>query len=62
MISNPNINTNYRATNIFLETKKRPTTREIVNLLVTSYENFFYNLNSYSFTNFKTKVDLMASN
>ena len=62
LISNPNINNNYQATNIFLETKKKPTTKEIINLLIISYEKFFYNLNSYSFVNFKTKADLMATN
>ena len=61
IISNPNINTNYQATNVFLETKKKPTTKEIINLLITAYEKFFYNLNSYSFIKFKTRADLMAT-
>ena len=60
IISNPNINTNYEATNIFFEAKKKPTTREIINLLITSYENFFYDLDAYNFINFKTKAELMS--
>ena len=60
IVSNPNINTNYEATNIFLETKKKPTTEEIINLLITSYENFFRELDTYNFINFKTKAELMS--
>ena len=60
IISNPVIKTNYKATNIFLETKKKPTTREIINLLITSYENFFYELDAYNFINFKAKAELMS--
>ena len=41
IISSPNIKANYKATNIFLETKKKPTSKEIIKLLITSYENFF---------------------
>ena len=62
IVSNPNINTNYEATNIFLETKKKPTTKEIINLLITSYENFFYELDTYNFINFKTKAESMSVN
>tara|TARA_Y100000758_G_scaffold235666_1_gene172074 strand:- start:100 stop:690 length:591 start_codon:yes stop_codon:yes gene_type:complete len=60
IVSNPNINTNYEATNIFLETKKKPTTEEIINLLITSYENFFRELDTYNFINFKTKAESMS--
>ena len=61
IISNPNIKTNYQATNIFSETKTRPTTEEIIGLLIDSYEKFFYDLNSYNFTYFQTKVDSMTN-
>ena len=60
IVSNPNINTNYEATNVFLETKKKPTTEEIINLLTNSYENFFRELDTYNFINFKTKAKLMS--
>ena len=60
IISNPNINTNYEATNVFLETKKKPTTEEIINQLIASYENFFRELDTYNFINFKTKAESMS--
>ena len=59
IVSNPNINTNYQATNILLETKKKPTIKEIINLIIFSYEKFFFNINSYNYTNFKKKAELM---
>ena len=62
IVSNPNINTNYEATNIFLETKKKPTAEKIINLLITSYENFFRELDTYNFINFKTKAESMSVN
>ena len=62
IISNPDIKTKYQATNILFETKKKITINEIVDLLIKSYENFFYNLKSYNFINFKAKVDLISEN
>ena len=61
IISNPNINTNYEATNIFYESKRQPTRKEIVNLLIACYENFFNELDSYNFINFKAKAELMSA-
>ncbi len=61
IVSNPNINTNYKATNVFLETKKKPTTEVIINQLITSYENFFRELDAYNFINFKTKAESMSA-
>ena len=60
IISSPNMKTNYKATNIFLETKKKPTSKEIIKLLITSYENFFYELDTYNFINFRKKAELMS--
>ena len=62
IVSNPNINNGYHATNIFLETKKKPTIKEIINLIISSYETFFLDLNSYNYINLKKKVDLMSVN
>ena len=62
IVSNPNINKRYKATNIFLETKKKPAIEDIINLIIFSYEKFFIDLNSYSYLNFKKKVELMAEN
>ena len=61
IVSNPNINTKYQTTNILLETKKKPSIKEIVNLIITSYEKFFINLHSYNYTDFKKKAELMVS-
>jgi len=61
IVSNPIIDTNYEATNIFYESKKKPTSKEIINLLIISYENFFNELDSYNFINFKTKAELMSA-
>ena len=61
IVSNPNINTKYQTTNILSETKKKPSIKEIVNLIITSYEKFFINLHSYNYTDFKKKAELMVS-
>ena len=60
--TNPNINKKYLATNILTETNKNPKIREIIDLIVFSYEKFFVNLNSYNYINFKKKADSMALN
>ena len=62
IVSNPDINNKYQATNILLETQKKPKINEIIELIVSSYENFFINLNSYNYEDFKKKADLMALN
>ncbi len=62
IVSNPDINNKYQATNILLETQKRPKTKEIIDLIVSSYEKFFINLNSYNYEQFKKKADSMALN
>ena len=62
IISNPNINNKYQATNIFFETKKKPKIKEIINQIIISYEKFFINLNSYNYMSFKKKADLMSLN
>jgi len=61
IVSNPNINTKYQTTNILSETKKKPSIKEIVNLIIFSYEKFFINLHSYNYTDFKKKAELMVS-
>ena len=60
IISSPNINNKYQATNILSQTKKIPKIKEIIDLIITSYEKFFVDLNSYNYVNFKKKADLMA--
>jgi len=62
IISNPNVNNEYETTNILLETKKQPSIKEMINLIISSYEKFFINLNSYNYKDFKEKAELMALN
>ena len=62
IVSNPKINNKYQATNILLETKKKPTIKEIIDLIIFSYEKFFIDLNSYNYAHFKKKADLMVLN
>ena len=60
--SNPNINKKYQTTNISLQTKKKPKVKEIIDLIISSYEKFFVDLNSYDYVHFKKRADLMALN
>ena len=62
IVSNPDINNKYQATNILLETQKKPKINEIIEMIVSSYENFFINLNSYNYEDFKKKAELMVLN
>jgi len=60
IVSNPNINSEYKATNILLETMKAPSLEDVIDKIIFSYEKFFFNLNSYNYKNFKKKAELMA--
>ena len=62
IVSNPDINNGYKATNILIETKKKPKIEEIIDLIISSYENFFVNLNLYNYESFKKKAESMALN
>ena len=62
IVSNPNVNNIYQATNILLETQKKPKINEIIDSIISSYEKFFIDLNSYNYKHFKKKADLMALN
>ena len=62
IVSNPNIENKYKATNILLQTKKKPKIKEIINLIISTYEQFFIDLSSYNYINFKKKADLIALN
>ena len=62
VLSSPKLTKKYQATNIFIETKKKPSIKKILKHIVASYENFFINLNSYNYANYKKKVELMALN
>ena len=58
--TNPGINKKYKATNILLQTKKKPKIEKIIDLIISSYVKFFADLKSYNYIKFKKKADLMA--
>ena len=60
--SNPKIKNNYKTTSIFFETKNKPKIKELIDLIILSYEKFFKNLNSYNFKYFKNKAKKMTFN
>tara|TARA_B100001123_G_C15102951_1_gene944307 strand:- start:290 stop:874 length:585 start_codon:yes stop_codon:yes gene_type:complete len=62
IISNPKISTKHEATNIYIETKKRPSIKEVIDILINSYERFFLDLKKYNYINFKKKAESMTVN
>ena len=62
VVSHPNIIAKYKATNILVETKKKPQIKKIIKMIINSYEKFFYNLNLYDYKKFKERAESMASN
>ena len=60
--SNPKVNNSYKTTSILLETKKKLKIKEVFIEIINSYEKFFINLNSYSYTNFKREAESIALN
>ena len=62
IISNPALRKKYQATNIFLETKRKITAKKVLDLIILSYENFFIDLKSYNYLEFKKKINLMSLN
>tara|TARA_Y100000590_G_scaffold174961_1_gene199961 strand:- start:614 stop:1201 length:588 start_codon:yes stop_codon:yes gene_type:complete len=58
--SSPIIKENYQTTSIFSETKSTPLLKNIIDLIISEYEKFFFNLNKYNFNHFKKKVEQMA--
>ena len=60
IVSNPEINGKYQATNILFETKKNLKVDNLTNLIISSYEKFFTNINSYNYLNYKKKAEFMS--
>ena len=60
VISNPQINNLYKATNIFLETQKEINIKKIIDSIIISYEKFFDELNIYNYENYRRKVEKIA--
>ena len=61
ILSNPKI-TNYPSTNIYKETQKKPRLLKIIKQIIAKYEQFFYNLDLYKFSNFKLKSEKLSLN
>ena len=59
IISHPVIYEEYKATNFFLETKKKTRVEEVADLLILKYEKFFNDLSSYDYLSFKKKANLI---
>ena len=62
VLSNPKLTKKYQATNIFEETKNKPSMKKILQYIVKSYEKFFTNLSSYNYEYYKKKIETMAIN
>ena len=60
IVSNPDINKDYKATNLLLETKKKRNIKDLITYIIFSYEKFFIDLNLYNYENFKKKAESMA--
>ena len=60
IVSNPKIKNKYGATNILNEGHEKPKISEVLHLIISSYEKFFKNLNSYNYSIFKVKAESMA--
>ena len=56
LVSNPKVNSAYKTTSILKETKKSPSIKETIKLIILSYENFFKDLSSYNYNKFKKKL------
>ena len=61
ILSNPKI-TNYPSTNIYKESKKKPRLLKIIKQIIVKYEQFFYNLDLYKFSNYKLKSEKLSLN
>ena len=59
ILSSPKIITKYESTNIYFETKKKPSLNEIIKILINKYENFLLNINLYKYSSFKKKAKLI---
>ena len=60
--SNPKVLNKIGFTNILQETKKKVVISQVIEKLITKYENFFSNLQLYNYKKFKIKAELMVLN
>ena len=62
IVSNPDINKDYKATNLLSETKKKRNIKDLITYIIFSYEKFFIDLSSYNYGYFKKQAYMMALN
>ena len=62
LVISPNIDKDYKVTNIFYETGDKPSIIQMIQYIISSYEKFFANLHKYKFSSFKEKADTMVLN
>ena len=60
IISKPKIKNKYQSTSIFTETNNKPSITKVVDLIISSYENFFIELSSYKYENYIKKAEFLS--
>ena len=60
IISKPKIKNKYQSTSIFTETNNKPSITKVVDLIISSYENFFIELSSYKYENYIKKAESLS--
>ena len=58
--SNPKVKTKYKTTNILSETQNKIKIKKIVNIITSTYEKFFAQINLYNYKNIKKKAETLA--
>ena len=62
ILDSPEIKKNYDATNILVETGKKPNICHIISQILISYENFFKNIKNYDYFYFRDKASSISIN
>ena len=60
IVSNPIISKDYKTTNLTAELNKKPSTKKIINAIISEYEKFLSNLKLYDYKIFQKKAELMV--
>tara|TARA_Y100000590_G_scaffold421015_1_gene524269 strand:- start:2744 stop:3328 length:585 start_codon:yes stop_codon:yes gene_type:complete len=62
IVTNPNIKSKYKATNLLFECKKNLKIIDVINLIISAYEKFLINLELYKYVDFKKRAEAIALN
>ena len=60
IIKDPKIKEKYQSTSIFMETNTKPSVSKVVDLIISSYENFFIELSSYKYENYIKSAESLS--